>query len=174
MEPFLGQISLFAFNYVPEGWAPCDGRLLQISQYQALYSLLGTQFGGNGSTTFGLPDLRGRAALGADQLSGPGAHPIGQVGGQEAVQLTAFQIPSHAHALCGTAAAADAQDPAGKLLATTASTDPSAYASPAGPLPKFAPTALAAAGSGAGHENRQPFLAMTWAIALMGIYPTRQ
>ncbi len=173
MEPFLGQISLFAFDYVPQGWAPCDGRLLQITQYQALYALLGIRFGGNGTTTFGLPDLRGRAALGADQLSGPGAHPIGQVGGQEAVQLTAYQIPTHVHALCGTTAAADAQRPADALLATTAASDPNIYANPAGPLPKFAPTALGPSGSNAGHENRQPFLAMTWAIALVGIWPPR-
>ncbi len=173
MEPFLGQISLFAFDYVPQGWTPCDGRLLPIASYQALYTLLGTRFGGNGVTTFGLPDLRGRAALGADQLSGGGVYPIGQAGGQETVQLTAYQIPAHAHALCGTSAAADAQRPADTLLAATAANDPNVYASPAGPLPKFAPAALALSGSDGPHENRQPFLAMTWAIALTGIYPSR-
>lgn len=173
MEPYLGQLQLFAFNFVPKGWMPCEGQLLSIQQYQALYALLGTTFGGNGTTTFGLPDLRGRAALGAGQRPGGAYYQLGQQGGSEGVTLMADNLPAHDHAIQATTGAATGRIAGGALLADTGA-GAALYAPELGPSPAtMAAAALGAAGGSQPHANMQPYLAMTWAIALAGIWPSR-
>jgi microcystin-dependent protein len=159
---------LVAFNYAPKGWTQCAGQLLAISQNQALFSLLGTTYGGDGRTTFALPDLRGRAAL----MSGQGID-LGQRGGEESHTLTPSEVPVHTHALQATTGPADATSPFGNLPATTAGTltiykqSPSSYNAP------LAGGTVAPAGGSQPHDNRQPYLAMMWIIALQGIFPSK-
>jgi microcystin-dependent protein len=153
-EPFLGEIRVFSFNFVPRGWATCSGQLLPINQNQALFALLGTTYGGNGQTTFALPDLRGRTAV------EPGTEVIlGEQGGAETHTLTAAEA---GHAL-GADVAPGTNRPAGALLARGG-----AYADSAD-----TPGVLSGAGGGQPHENRAPYLALTYAIALQGIFPSQ-
>jgi microcystin-dependent protein len=174
MEPFIGQLALFGFDFVPTGWMRCEGQLLQIAQYQALYALLGTTFGGNGTTTFALPDLRGRAALDAGQLAGGSSYPLGQAGGREVVTLTPDNLPAHVHLIQATTTAANTNRPAGNLLADPGAQGPAMYAPQLGPSPEMlAPAAVAPAGAGQPHTNMQPYLALTWAIAIQGVWPSR-
>ncbi|HWR54028.1 MAG TPA: tail fiber protein [Bryobacteraceae bacterium] len=174
MEPFIGQLQLFAFGFVPRGWVRCEGQLLQISQYQALFALLGTTFGGNGTTTFGLPDLRGRAAVGAGQMTAGSFYPLGQAGGLEGVQLTPDNLPAHNHMILATTGATNTGRPPGTLLGDTGAGGPAMYAPQSGSSPAaLAAAAVAPAGESQRHENRQPYLTMTWAIALQGIWPSR-
>lgn len=173
MDSYLGQLQLFAFDFVPKGWARCEGQLLSIQQYQALFPLLGTTFGGDGVNTFGLPDLRGRAALGAGKLDGGAYYGLGQGGGAESVALVADNLPAHDHSIHATTGAANGRIAAGALLADTGA-GAAPYAPDLGPSPATtADTALGTAGTGEPHPNMQPYLAMTWAIALEGIYPSK-
>ncbi len=166
MDFYLGQLILCGFNVVPRGCVPCDGRLLSISQNQALYTLLGITFGGDGVTNFAVPDLRGRAALGAGQ-----SYPLGQKAGQERVPVTVSQFPPHTHTMMATTAS-DAGTPAGAVFAGSGAAN--AYGPPpASPLVVMQAEAIANAGGGQGHENRQPYLVMNWVIATQGIYPPR-
>jgi microcystin-dependent protein len=164
-EPFLAEIKIVGFNFPPRGWAQCDGQMLPINQNQALFSLLGTNFGGDGRTSFGLPDLRGRAPM--HEGGNPGLN-----GGAENVSLTTSQIPSHDHALRGTTNAAATASPSHALHAT-----PGGGRRPVTPyvagsnVVSMQPTA--AAGSGQGHNNMQPFLALNFVIALQGVFPSR-
>jgi len=184
-DPFLGQIALFAFNFPPKGWALCSGQLLPINQNQALFALLGTTFGGNGVTTFALPDMRGRVPIG---VGVGGANPmLGQAAGNETITLIATQMPSHAHAVNTTNLTATARClnsaanvPAaagnafaivnpGSTLAYSSVADADMQASSAG-FTGSAPTANA--GSSQPHENRQPYLVLSYCIALTGIFPS--
>src|SRR5262247_1539362 len=122
-EPFLGQIQPFGFNFAPTGWATCDGQILSIAQNTALFSLLGTTFGGNGQTTFGLPDLRGRVPIGQGQGPGLANYTLGQTGGQETVTLITSQMPQHTHSLVGVTEAGDTNVPTGAFLANTGALD---------------------------------------------------
>lgn len=173
MEPFIGQLGLFAFNFVPRGWIPCDGQELAITQYQSLYSLIGCTFGGNGTTTFAVPDLRGRGALSAG--SGPDLTPraLGSSGGQSMVTLTTATTPAHTHTWEGCQVDANTQRPAGTLLAVTAATAPAIYKQNATNRAALHSATLAPAAGGSGHDNRQPFLAMIWAISNTGVWPSR-
>lgn len=169
-EPFLGEIRLFGFNFPPQGWATCDGQLLNISQNQALYSLIGTTYGGNGSTNFNLPDFRGRTLLHASAT-----YREGQAGGAETVALAATsQLPAHSHTLAANAGPGGSNVPQGNILAATQSPDntKSAYAT-AKAAANLAGGTLSPAGSSAGHNNVQPSLTVNFCIALMGIYPSR-
>jgi len=167
-DPFIGEIRCFGFNFAPSGWATCAGQSLQISQYTALFSLLGTMYGGDGRVTFNLPDLRGRVPLSFGQ--GPGLSPYaqGQVGGDESVTLQPNQIPGHTHQVAASstattknpAAALPAVTPAGASYGTT--TD--LAMSPAMVTPNAGDTA---------HPNVQPYLVLNWCIALQGEYPPR-
>ena len=170
MEPFVGEIMLFAGNYAPRGWAVCDGQLLAISQNDALFSLLGTTYGGDGRTTFALPDLRGRAPV--HQGNGPGlsGRTLGSKGGEEHVTLTVNQMPSHAHPVMGSSANADSGDPAGRVLALA---DFNLYGV-AAPAADMAAAGIGTTGGGQPHDNMMPFLAVNYCIALVGIYPARQ
>jgi len=169
----MGQLMLFPFGFAPKNWMLCNGTLLQISQYQALFSLLGTTYGGDGRTTFGIPDLRGRTPISSGQVSGGGGnYTLGQMGGEEFHQLKTQEVPAHNHGLQGANVAANAFIPANNLLANTAGALTIYQPAPT-PGSALAPASMANAGGGQGHENRTPFLAMTWCIALTGIFPSR-
>jgi microcystin-dependent protein len=164
-EPFLGEIRPFGFNFVPKGWAQCNGQLLPISQNQALFSLLGTMYGGDGRTTFGLPDLRGRSGMHVSQT-----HSQGERGGEEGVTLSALQLPRHTHAANCSNGPATQVSPAGKFWAQDS--DGNVVFNSTGSA-TLAPTAIANAGGGQPHPNLQPFLVVNYCIALQGIFPSR-
>ena len=177
-EPFLGQIMLVGFNFAPTGWAMCNGQLLSISQNTALFSLLGTQYGGDGVQTFGLPDLRGRVAVGTGQ--GPGLSPyvVGQVTGSETVTLTVNQMPAHSHLVGANAANATVASPSGADLAQTVDSTRGAVVNTYSTPPMTAPVTLDPAtvkpsGGSQPHPNIQPCLALNYIIALQGIFPSR-
>ncbi|MBN2387247.1 MAG: phage tail protein [Anaerolineales bacterium] len=161
MEPFLGEIKIVSFNFAPAGWAACDGQTMQIVQNQALYALLGTTYGGNGSTTFGLPDLRGRVPLHFNAT-----YPPGNAGGEAGHVLTAAEMPSHTHTVSASDAAANAPSPTGNTWAAANN----GYA--AAPDATMKPAALGTTG-GQPHENRQPYLVLNFVIATTGIFPSR-
>lgn len=169
-EPFVGEVRMFAGNFAPRGWAFCDGQLLAVSQNDALFSLLGTIYGGDGRTTFGLPDLRGRIPIHAG--SGPGLSPrrLGAKAGAENETLTVNQLPSHTHGpVRGNPAAASDQIPTGEVNATS-SVD--IYTSSGNA--NMASQAVTNVGGSRSHTNLQPFLCIYFIIALVGIYPSRQ
>jgi microcystin-dependent protein len=166
--PFLGELKLVSFNFAPNGWAMCNGQLLSISQNTALFSLIGTYYGGNGTSNFQLPDLRSRTPM---HMSG--TQPIGYQTGVENVTLTLSQLPTHGHTLAGTNDLANANVPGGAVPA----------AKPRGGVTMYAPTgsgnavlntaSVAPVGGGQPHNNLQPYLSLNWVIALVGIYPSR-
>ena len=166
-SPFVGQLQLFAFGYAPKGWAVCSGQTLPINQNQALFSLLGTTFGGNGVTTFQLPDLRGRTPI----SFGPNYN-MGQAAGEEIHTLTIAEIPAHMHTLYGTSNAANLSASANNLLGKTAG-NLTVYNPAAQSLTTLNPASVTSAGGSQPHENRTPYMAMTWCIALQGIFPSR-
>ncbi|MBK1832607.1 phage tail protein [Roseibacillus ishigakijimensis] len=180
MEPFIGQIMLIGFNFPPRGWALCDGQLLLISQHQALFSLLGTTYGGDGETTFGLPDLRGRAPIHVG--SGPGLTPrrIGQKGGSETTILTANNLPPHSHSFSGSASLkasstlGDEDTPTGNYPAANSTDEDFAAAADSTMAADAAPVSgtIGVTGGGQAVDNMQPFLAMNYIIALQGIFPS--
>jgi microcystin-dependent protein len=168
-EPFLGEIRIFAGNFPPKGYAFCQGQILSIQQNAALFSLLGTQYGGNGTTNFGLPDLRGRAPLGQGQGPGLSAYSVGEQIGTESVALTTPEMPAHNHTLQTTNAAANRSNANGAMLAVAK--DP-IYAAPP-PSAVLNPGSLSLAGGSTPHENMQPFLTLNFIIALVGVFPAR-
>lgn len=166
MEPFIGQISVVAFDYAPRGWALCNGQLLSIAQNQALFSILGTTYGGNGTTTFALPDLRGRAAMHA------GTNPLGACAGAENVQLNQAQIPPHNHSPRAISAVGTLPSPANNVWAASAGAD-NPYA-PAGSADVvMLPAASGPCGSNQPHDNMPPVQVLNFIIALQGIFPSR-
>ena len=175
MEPFIGQLCLFGFNFVPTGWAACNGQLLSIAQNSALFALLGTTYGGDGRVTFGLPDLRGRVPLNQGQGPGLSNYTIGQVGGSETSTLTVNNLPAHNHTINANSNAGTATSPQGAILAGAAISS----LPPAGPYTTGAAnTALAASavgntGGGQPINNLSPYLVLNWCIATQGIFPSR-
>ncbi len=169
-ESFLGEIRLFGFNYAPQGWATCDGQLLNIPQNQALFSLIGTTYGGNGTTNFNLPDFRGRTLLHANAT-----YLEGKPGGAETVALSATsQLPAHGHALMANSNPGNSNVPQGNVLSAVAETTNFAYATAkATPAATMAAGTLSPAGGSAAHNNVQPSLAVNYCIALTGIWPQR-
>ncbi len=166
-DPFLGEIRLFTFSFAPRGWARCDGQLLPIQSNQALFSLLGTTYGGNGTSNFALPDLRSRVAVG---VGGSLGFVEGQRVGAEAHTLLVSELPSHTHLASGSTLAATSTNPANQIPARAA-TNP--YRSnPVNVVAMDASSNTAAGGSQA-HENRQPFTTLNFCIALQGIFPPR-
>jgi microcystin-dependent protein len=163
-EPYLGQITIFAGNFAPRGWALCEGQSLSIVQNTALFSILGTQYGGDGRVTFNLPDLRGRAPIGPDQGPGLSQYVIGQQGGSEAVTLNTNQLPAHTHVTQGSFSEETTNHPAGAAPAVGG-----VYGT--GSFQDMTPTN--ATGGNQGHENRPPYLAIYYIIALEGIFPSR-
>jgi microcystin-dependent protein len=168
-DPFVAEIRIFPFNFAPRGWAWCDGQLLPLSQNTALFSLLGTTYGGDGKSTFALPDLQGRAPMQPGQGPGLSLHDLGETGGSETVNLLESELPAHSHALRGSNLVSDSPAPAGNTLARF----PNAYhTSPAG-LVEMAAESLAPAGGDAPHNNMLPYLTFYFCIALQGVFPPR-
>ncbi|KAA3615342.1 MAG: phage tail protein [Calditrichaeota bacterium] len=173
-EPFIGEIKMFGGNFAPRGYAFCDGQLLPISQYSALFSILGTTYGGDGRTTFGLPDLRGRAPI--HEGNGPGLSDrrLGQKGGQENVVLNITQIPSHTHTaqLNADSTVATSDKPESGLLARNAGSTPQ-YGDTVNTALNSAAVKVSNTGGNGAHPNMQPFITINYIIALEGIYPSR-
>lgn len=170
-EPFVGEIRLFAGNFAPVGWAPCDGRMLSISEYDTLFTLLGTTYGGDGVQNFGLPDLRGRVALSVGQGPGLANYTLGAKGGVEEVTLTTAQYPAHTHQLRASTETAGEEAPAGNMLGAGANGF-TMYDEQAPTLALNQGVVALSSGGGLPHENRQPSLCITYIIALFGIYPS--
>ncbi|ALX65996.1 phage tail protein [Microbacterium sp. XT11] len=173
-EPYIGEIRTVGFDFAPRGWARCDGQLLPISQNTALFSLLGTNYGGNGTTTFALPNLNGAFAIG--QGDGPGLTPrrVGDFGGTTAVTLLRSEMPMHTHGVTGVAAAGTSGDPRGRSWAQSRYGRASRNGYTPGHDTMMAPGAVAAAGESAPHNNMPPFLGMCFVIALTGVFPPRE
>ena len=163
-EPFLAEVRIVGFNFAPRGWAFCDGQILPINQNQSLYSLLGTTYGGDGRTSFALPDLRGRTPLHVGN-----GHSQGQKSGEETHTLAANEMPSHEHVAQASSANATAGTPSGNVLAR--STSP-LYAAPAG-LTNLNALSVSHVGGGQAHDNMMPYLALNFCIALQGLFPSR-
>ncbi|WP_353719383.1 tail fiber protein [Dyadobacter sp. 676] len=170
MDPFVAEIRIFPFNFAPKGWAWCDGQILPLSQNTALFSLLGTTYGGNGKSTFALPDLQGSAPMHPGQGPGLSLHDLGEAGGSETVSLINSEIPFHNHQIRAVAEPADLKTPGGYSLA--ASTQGKVYASGA-PNTQMAPNQIAPAGGSLPHNNMMPYLTVYFCIALQGVFPPR-
>ena len=176
MDPFVAEIRIFPFNFAPKGWAFCDGQLMPISQNTALFSLLGTFYGGDGKSTFALPDLQGRSAMHPGQGQGLSQRFLGEEGGEETVTLLVSEIPLHTHALMATTSPSTTTLPAadtsfgrsggGSFYKANSPT-------PFGPTTAMAPQALPPAGGGLPHNNLQPYLTLNYCIALQGVFPAR-
>jgi microcystin-dependent protein len=160
-EPFLAELRLMSFNFAPKGWAQCNGQLLPIAQNQALFSLLGTTYGGNGQTNFQLPDLRGRAPLHMG-----GGFTLGERAGEEAHTLTQSEIPSHTHLIQASSQTGDQPTPS--ILASVDNVYRTVDS-----VTTIHPETLAAVGGSQAHENRHPLLTLNWCIALIGIFPSQ-
>jgi microcystin-dependent protein len=171
-DPYIAEIRMFAGNFAPRGWALCNGQLLPISQNTALFSLLGTNFGGNGTTTFGLPNLQGLTPLGAGQGNGLTQRVLGEIGGETNVTLTQLQMPIHAHAAIGSDAAGG-QLPANNVWSKPSQRGINAYNQTQGTPATMNPSALSPAGSGVPHNNLMPYLVVNFIICMQGIFPSR-
>lgn len=171
-EPYVGEIRMFAGTFAPRGWAYCDGQLLAVSQNDVLFSLLGTIYGGDGRTTFGLPDLRSRIPL--HQGTGPGLSPrrLGSRGGSESETLTANQLPSHSHDFHASSSSSTEEVPVGRVVADTTQTG-LRYLNNSTPDSNFSSAAIDNTGGSQRHTNLMPSLCIHYIVALMGIYPTR-
>ena len=169
-NPFVGEIIMMAGPIVPNGWIPCDGRLLPITQYSVLFNLIGTTFGGDGQSNFAVPDLRGRVPLGIGQGPGLSNYAMGQNGGVESVALTLAQMPAHSHQLLADSTVAVTDRPGNRIPARNAAGLP-VYGTTGN---TFMGPAVGMTGGGQPHENRQPFLAVQYLIAYLGVFPTAQ
>lgn len=172
MDPFLSEIRIMAFSYPPRGWTLCNGQLLPINQYNALFSLLGTTYGGDGVRTFGLPNLSGRVPTHAGE-----GLVLGQRGGEESHTLSVAEMPQHTHSMVATAKTAGAQNPGpnyylGEGVSTSTGSPAVNIYSTGNSSTTFASAAIRNSGDSQPHENRQPFLVLSFCIALQGIYPT--
>lgn len=162
-EPFLSEIRIMSFQFAPKGWALCNGQLLPINQNQALFSLLGTTFGGDGRVNFALPDLRGRTPIHVGS-----GHTLGERGGEQAHTLSIAELPQHAHVAQGTSATGDSVIPTSNVLADS----PSQLYAPFGSTTTLAPSSVTNTGGSQAHLNMQPFLTLSFCIALQGIFPS--
>jgi microcystin-dependent protein len=176
-EPFLGQISVFGFEFAPVNWQQCKGQILSVSQFSALFSLLGTRFGGNGTTNFGLPNMQGNVGIGQGQLPGGSNYNLGETGGASSIALSRPQGPTHGHSLMATVTTADKKGPAGNVLAKpevpvqTKSIVGKLYN--ANPLDTTLNAPISTIGNGMPHDNLQPFLVLNYCICTVGIVPPR-
>jgi microcystin-dependent protein len=168
-QPFVAEIRAFPWSFVPQGWAPCKGQLMSIAQNPMLFQLLGTWFGGDGRTTFALPNLVGQAAVGAGQGAGRSSYWIGESGGDQTVTLLGSESPSHGHRLLAAPGSGDLTSPA--ALAQPESGSP--YMADQTPAAMLAAAAVSTAGGSAPHNNMQPYLALNYAVALTGVFPPR-
>ncbi|KWS02541.1 Microcystin dependent protein [Lysobacter capsici AZ78] len=172
-EVFLGQIMTVGFGFAPKGFALCNGQLLPIAQNQALFSLLGTMYGGNGTTTFALPNMQSRTPVGAGQGGGgwsPSPYQYGETGGVENVTLLPPQLPAHNHNLCGVNTATNARNPTSNFYGTTST---AIYANTGQAQVALSPATIGQTGNTTPHPNLQPYCALNFVIATQGIYPSR-
>ncbi len=169
-EPFIGEIRMFGFGFAPQGWAQCNGQLLPVAENTALFSLLGTTYGGDGRTNFALPDLRSRVPVCQGQGPGLSSYAEGQAGGAETVTLAATQMPGHTHPVKASGSAADSDQPGGRTLARSAG---HTYTAKPGTSAVMNADMLGDAGGSQPHDNVQPYLAVNFCIALFGIFPSR-
>jgi microcystin-dependent protein len=172
-DPFVAEIRIFPFNFAPKGWAWCNGQLLPLSQNTALFSLLGTTYGGDGKSTFALPDLEGRAPMHPGQGPGLSLHDLGETGGSETVTLLASEMPAHTHALRANATIGDNNAP-GSGVSLARSNNASAYQTNTSQnLAMMASQTISPAGGDQPHNNMQPYLTFYFNIALQGVFPPR-
>jgi microcystin-dependent protein len=172
-DPFVAEIRIFPFNFAPKGWAWCDGQLMPLSQNTALFSLLGTTYGGNGKSNFALPDLQGRAPMHPGQGPGLSLHDLGETGGSETVTLLESEIPSHSHAMRAADEASTTNTPGGALVGRPFGRGNNVFNASANNLVTMAPESLAPAGGDQPHNNLQPYLTFYFCIALQGVFPPR-
>ncbi|HSS77023.1 MAG TPA: phage tail protein [Thermoanaerobaculia bacterium] len=170
MDPFVAEIRIFPFNFAPKGWAFCDGQILPLSQNTALFSLLGTTYGGDGKSNFALPNMQGNAPMHPGQGPGLSLHDLGETGGSDTVSLLESEIPSHSHGFIVSQSDATDQSPVNELLA--AGVGIGQYGTP-GAITQLSSNALAPAGGDQPHNNMQPYLTLNFCIALQGVYPPR-
>lgn len=171
MDPFVAEIRIFPFNFAPKGWAFCDGQILPLAQNTALFSLLGTTYGGDGRSNFALPDVQGNAPMHPGQGPGLSLHDLGETGGSQTVSLLQSEIPNHSHALQGNNTIGDTPEPSSIV---TLGRYANAYQqNRTANLAQMAPQALAPAGGDQPHNNMQPYLTLNFCIALQGVYPPR-
>lgn len=171
-DPFVAEIRIFPFNFPPRGWAFCDGQLLPLSQNTALFSLLGTTYGGNGKSNFALPNMQGNAPMHPGQGPGLSLHDLGEMGGSATVSLLESEIPSHSHALMSLPAPGNQPTPSGNTFARVTGATP--YLPPAGaPLVSLSGNALSPAGGDQPHNNMMPYLTLNFCIAMQGVFPPR-
>ena len=170
-DPFVAEIRIFPFSFAPKGWAFCDGQLLPLSQNTALFSLVGTTYGGDGKSTFALPDLRGRAPMHPGQGQGLSPRVLGETGGSETATLSESQMPAHSHSMMAQSALATGRIPAGNSLARA--NKGQAFAPASANVVAMASQVLASAGGQAPHNNMMPSLTMSFCIALQGVFPPR-
>jgi len=171
-EPFIGEIRMVGFNFAPRGWALCNGQLLSIASNNALFSLLGTYYGGDGRTTFALPNLQGRVPMHYGSGAGLSPRLIGEAAGQESVSLTEAQLPAHTHKARASSLKGNTNSPVGRVWSKDAGVQSATYTSNAADA-DMAAGAIAPAGGGQPHNNMPPYLAVNFIIALQGIYPAR-
>jgi microcystin-dependent protein len=171
MDPFVAEIRIFPFNFAPKGWAFCDGQLLPLSQNTALFSLLGTTYGGDGKSTFALPDLQGSSPMHPGQGPGLSPHDLGEIGGTPFVTLIETELPSHVHAVNATNGPANLQAPASDRVIGRANNN--VFLDNPANLVLMAFQTLSLAGSSLPHNNMQPYLTLNFCIALQGVYPPR-
>ena len=169
-DPFIGEIRLFPYTFAPRGWALCHGQMLSISQNTALFALIGTIYGGDGRTTFALPDLRGRVVVSSGEGPGLSPYQVGEMGGAESVSLTESQMPAHNHQMAVNGPSSGAAKPTNRYLGRVSTGTTYAGTSNGRTLH---PAAITPAGGGQPHENRPPHLALNYCIALQGIFPSR-
>lgn len=172
MDPFLGEIRLFAGNFAPNNWLFCQGQLLPIQRYTTLFSLLGTNYGGNGTSTFGLPDLRGRTPIHWGQGPGLSDHFIGEQGGTATVALTLDELPAHTHAAQAVGTPSEAS-PEGALWSWPAGRGAPTFYGAGAPNAPMLPTLISPTGGSQTHNNYSPFLVLNYIIAMQGIFPQR-
>jgi microcystin-dependent protein len=171
-DPFVAEIRIFPFNFAPKGWAWCDGQLMPLSQNTALFSLLGTTYGGDGKSNFALPDLQGRAPMHPGQGPGLSLHDLGETGGSETVTLLESEIPAHSHALMTGTISASVVTP-DPTVVLSRSQGGNAYCTTLNPMVNMSDQALAPAGGDQPHNNMQPYLTFFFCIALQGVFPPR-
>ena len=173
-DPFVAEIRIFPFNFAPKGWAFCNGQLLPLSQNTALFSLLGTTYGGDGKSTFALPNMQGNAPMHPGQGPGLSLHDLGETGGSETVTLLQSEIPSHTHAMrAHNADQADAQNPSSNTSLAQSANGFAYQSNTSQNLVGLSPSALAPVGGDQPHNNMQPYLTLNFCIALQGVYPPR-
>ncbi|HLH90088.1 MAG TPA: tail fiber protein [Xanthobacteraceae bacterium] len=179
MDPYVAEIRIFPFNFAPKGWAFCDGQLLPISQNAALFSLLGTFYGGDGKSTFALPNLQGRVAISQGQLDGGSQYFLGEQGGSDTVTLLSTELPSHNHTVNATTVKGSSNDPGNNMLCegqytTQTASGPVDYYGPDTAATKtMNPQMIAPSGNSFPHNNMMPYLTLSYCIALQGVYPPR-